>query len=89
MSPLNYPRKVYLGWFICDTCGRKLENRECWVDTMAIYCDCDGGYLYHWEDLDEIKGKTLMRLYNVRVKIPVEYRDLRGKKIKNYPIKEK
>jgi len=82
MSPLNYVRKVYIGWFVCDTCGRKIEAREYTADTMAIYCDCEGGYLYHWEDLDEIKGKTLMRLYDVRLKIPVEYRDMNNKKLR-------
>ena len=67
MSPLMYPRKVFLGWFVCDTCGRKLENHEHTADTMSIYCECG--------------EEKSMRLYNVRLKIPVEYRDLNNKTI--------
>lgn len=68
MSSLNYVRKVYIGWFVCDTCGRKLKEREFIGDTISVYCEC---------------GETdSMRLYDVKLKIPIDYRDSNNNKLR-------
>lgn len=60
-------RKVYLGWFVCDTCGQRLDKHPFTIDDMSIYCDCG--------------TEDSMRIADVKLKVPVVYLDLQGNQI--------
>ena len=67
MSPLKYPRKVYIGRFDCDNCGTVYTDVEFIADDN-IYCKvCD--------------SKELLPLRDVRLKIPLEIKDIEGKTV--------
>ena len=68
MTPLNYVRKVYIGRFDCDNCGTIYTDVEFIVDTMTKFCEvCD--------------SKESLPLRNVRLKIPLEFRDENNKTV--------